>query len=237
MKKYRKIYNAMTGLLFITHLSCTGIMSVQAAEQSPANITDIITDTDPADDTIDNTSGTNTYSITDTNSILPICLETDNTRINMQDTYAMSQYDCLMAYENMDCTTNETAAYNGAEKNTINDDAISGTYDDIPKDKTLYKLYQSGVHYGPSGRETYYNLPMENIVSHMRRRGYDEMQYPYWIREDGIHMLGGYVMVAADLSSRPRGTILETSVGMAIVCDTGSFVAKYPDGIDIATNW
>lgn len=94
-----------------------------------------------------------------------------------------------------------------------------------------------GVYYGPSGRETYYNLKMDLVVAYMRDLGYDEEDYPYWIREDGCKMLGNYIMVAANWSIRPKGTILETSLGTAIVVDTGSFVSDYPEGIDIAVNW
>lgn len=95
----------------------------------------------------------------------------------------------------------------------------------------------SGVNYGASGRETYYNLDMSGVVATMRRLGYSESSYPYWIREDGCKMLGNYIIVAANLRIRPRGTILETSLGWAIVCDTGGFVKQYPYGLDIATNW
>jgi len=94
-----------------------------------------------------------------------------------------------------------------------------------------------GVFNGPSGRETYYNLNMTNIINFMRDLGYDETNYPYWIREDGCKMLGPYIMVAANFEIRPRGTILETSLGTAIVVDTGDFVNTYPEGIDIAVNW
>lgn len=94
-----------------------------------------------------------------------------------------------------------------------------------------------GVYYGPSGRETYYNLKMDLVVYYMRELGYDEEDYPYWIREDGCKMLGNYIMVAANWSIRPKGTILETSLGTAIVVDTGSFVSDYPEGIDIAVDW
>lgn len=90
---------------------------------------------------------------------------------------------------------------------------------------------------GPSGKETYYNLPMNGIVDRMRRQGYSEEEYPYWVRDDGCKMLGDYIMVAANLSLRPRGTILETSLGLGIVCDTGSFAEKNPKQIDIATTW
>lgn len=94
-----------------------------------------------------------------------------------------------------------------------------------------------GVFYGPSGKETYYNLNMSRCISIMRDLGYSEEKYPYWIREDGAKMLGDYVMVAADLSIRPKGTILETSLGTAIVVDTGSF-AKYDSMmLDVCVSW
>ena len=54
-----------------------------------------------------------------------------------------------------------------------------------------------GVVNGPSGRETYYNLNMTSVINSMRRAGYSEAEYPYWVREDGVKMLGNYVMVAA----------------------------------------
>ncbi len=95
----------------------------------------------------------------------------------------------------------------------------------------------SGVYYGPSGKETYYNLNMSGVVSVMRNMGFDEENYPYWVREDGCKMLGNYIMVAADLSVRKRGTLVETSLGTALVCDTGSFAASNHNQIDIATNW
>ena len=104
-----------------------------------------------------------------------------------------------------------------------------------PQEQHITK--QSGVFSGPSGKETYYNLNMTGMVNIMRSLGYDAKTYPYWVREDGCKMLGDYVMVAADFNTRPRGTILETSMGTAIVCDTGGFVAYNPTQIDIAVNW
>lgn len=90
---------------------------------------------------------------------------------------------------------------------------------------------------GPSGRETYYNLRMDLCVSYMRDLGYDELEYPYWIRDDGAKMLGLYVMCAANWKIRPKGTIIPTSLGDAIVVDTGAFVADYPNGVDLAVDW
>lgn len=100
------------------------------------------------------------------------------------------------------------------------------------------KLTKSkGVNYGPSGKETYYNLPMDGVVRIMRNQGYSESEYPYWVREDGVKMLGDYVMIAANLDERPRGSLVPTSLGMGIVCDTGGFASSSRTWIDIATNW
>ena len=96
---------------------------------------------------------------------------------------------------------------------------------------------RSGLYYGASGMESYYNLPMERCVEIMRELGYNDIDFPYWVREDGAKMLGEYVMVAADLETRPKGTILETSLGMGIVVDTGDFARTNPTQIDIATDW
>ena len=75
---------------------------------------------------------------------------------------------------------------------------------------------------------------MSGVVSIMRAMGnYDE----YWVRSDGVKMLGPYVMCAANLSLRPRGSLVQSSLGMAIVCDTGGFASVHPDRLDIAVAW
>ncbi len=94
-----------------------------------------------------------------------------------------------------------------------------------------------GVVEGPSGKETYYNLPMDWVVSYMRQIGFDEENYPYYVREDGCKMLGDYIMVAANLDLRPRGTIVKTSLGWGIVADTGGFAANNRTQLDIAVDW
>ena len=95
----------------------------------------------------------------------------------------------------------------------------------------------SGVNFGPSGRETYYNLNMNGIVRMARNAGLSEEEYPYWIREDGVKMLGPYIICACHLGLRPRYSTVQTSLGLALVCDTGGFASTKPYGIDIATNW
>ncbi len=94
-----------------------------------------------------------------------------------------------------------------------------------------------GVVYGPSGKETYYNLPMDGVVRIMRGMGFDEEKFPYWEREDGCKMLGDFIMVAANLDVHPRGSLVPCSLGVAIVCDTGGFAYNDPQQLDIAVNW
>ncbi len=92
----------------------------------------------------------------------------------------------------------------------------------------------AGVVYGPTGKETYYNLDMSGVIQIMRDLGNTD---EYWVRSDGVKMLGDYVMVAANLEVFPRGTLVECSLGTAIVCDTGSFAAANPYQLDIAVTW
>ena len=92
-----------------------------------------------------------------------------------------------------------------------------------------------GTNNGPSGKETYYNLNMSRVVSAMGRFGYSSSDY--WVRADGVKMLGNYVMVAASYKTHPKGSLVPTSLGTGIVCDTGGFATSNPTQIDIATNW
>jgi hypothetical protein len=134
-----------------------------------------------------------------------------------------SQYWEQMVRENEEALEKELEQQNS--KTTING----------PQEYHLTK--SAGVFNGPSGKETYYNLNMSGIVNVMRSMGYDEETYPYWVREDGVKMLGDYVMVAAAFSIRPRGTVVETSLGTGLVCDTGGFAASNQTQLDIAVNW
>lgn len=96
----------------------------------------------------------------------------------------------------------------------------------------VYKCLTAGggVYDGPSGKETWYNLPMNRVISNMRRLNLNYAEYN--VRADGVRCLGDYVMVAADLSVYPRGSIIETSLGEGIVCDSCE-----EGNIDIAVEW
>ena len=92
-----------------------------------------------------------------------------------------------------------------------------------------------GVYYGPSGKETYYNLNMNGVVSNAQNMG---SEGEYWVREDGCKMYGDYVICAADLNVYPRGSLVESSLGTCIVLDTGGFATNGSGvALDIAVDW
>ena len=85
---------------------------------------------------------------------------------------------------------------------------------------------------GVAHRETYYDLPMNIVISTCGAGG------RYTIRSDGAKVdQDGYVLVAANLNSYPRCTIVETSLGPGKVYDTGGFALRHPYGFDLATDW
>lgn len=80
-------------------------------------------------------------------------------------------------------------------------------------------------------QETYYDLPMTGVMHYCG--GGD-----YTIREDGVKVdSDGYVLVAADLSRYPRCSVVETSLGLGKVYDTGEFVLSNSEQFDLATDW
>lgn len=93
---------------------------------------------------------------------------------------------------------------------------------------------RGGVNNYEGHRESYYNLDMSRVVSNAQANG---VQGEYWIRDDGVKMLGDYVIVSANQGLYPYGSTVETSLGTGIVIDTGSFINTYPEGYDIATDW
>ena len=84
---------------------------------------------------------------------------------------------------------------------------------------------------GVTHRETYYDLPM-NVVMGACGGG------DYTIRSDGAKVdKDGYILIAANLGNYPRCSIVETSMGLGRVYDTGGFAVKHPHGFDLATDW
>lgn len=79
--------------------------------------------------------------------------------------------------------------------------------------------------------ETYYDLNMSGVMGFCGKSSYS-------VREDGAKVDDdGYVIVAAALDRYPRCSIVETSLGLGKVYDTGSFVSTRPENFDLATDW
>lgn len=80
-------------------------------------------------------------------------------------------------------------------------------------------------------QETYYDLNMSGVMVFCGADGYS-------VREDGVKVdADGYVLVAANLSRYPRCSVVETSLGLGKVYDTGAFAAVNPEQFDLATDW
>lgn len=80
-------------------------------------------------------------------------------------------------------------------------------------------------------RETYYDLPMSGVMKFCGGGTYS-------VRADGVKVdKDGYILVAANLAIYPRCSVVETSLGLGKVYDTGAFVAHHPHGFDLATDW
>ena len=100
-----------------------------------------------------------------------------------------------------------------------------------------------GFYDGPSGKESYWTANYDFVSKTMTAYGFTVEKYPYWIREDGCQMLGEYIICAANIDKHPYGSLIETSLGTGIVCDTGgSFYEEYSGDyfvreLDIATIW
>lgn len=103
-----------------------------------------------------------------------------------------------------------------------------------PPTGTGYLTPSAGVFYGPSGKETYYNLPMGGVIAIAQAAG---IQGNYWERSDGAKMYGNYIICACGFDVRPRGTLVETSLGTGICLDTGTFAYSDPYQVDLAVNW
>ena len=85
---------------------------------------------------------------------------------------------------------------------------------------------------GVSHRETYYDLNMSTAMQSCGQGG------RYNVRPDGAKVDDqGYIIVAANYAIYPKCSIVETSLGLARVYDTGGFVARFPYGFDLATDW
>lgn len=85
---------------------------------------------------------------------------------------------------------------------------------------------------GVSHRETYYDLNMSVVMQSCGQGG------RYFVRPDGAKVdAQGYVIIAANYSNYPKCSVVETSLGLGKVYDTGGFAFRHPHGFDFATDW
>lgn len=85
---------------------------------------------------------------------------------------------------------------------------------------------------GVSHRETYYDLDMGRVMQSCGQGGY------YTVRPDGAKVdRDGYILIAANYGRYPKCSIVETSLGLGKVYDTGGFALRHPTGFDLATDW
>ena len=122
--------------------------------------------------------------------------------------------------------------------------SISKCTASLPDDDSGNHLTQiGGVFQGPSGKETYYNMNMAKSL-YNSQHGEGGFEYceemrdmKYSVRDDGVKMIGPYIMVAANLQTHPKGSIVETSLGTAIVVDECEAAASDRTLLDVATTW
>ena len=148
----------------------------------------------------------------------------DNTLINKIDT----------EIDNYIADMNEIAEIEELEEDIVNQNNtyVNTTYTQPTGDGVL--TASKGVNYYGNQKETYYNLPMDGVISIAKSQG---IEGEYWVRDDGCKMYGNYIIVAANLDVHPRGSLVETSLGTGIVLDTGGFATSNPNQVDIATDW
>lgn len=80
--------------------------------------------------------------------------------------------------------------------------------------------------------ETYYDLNMSVVMTNCGGGGH------YSVRYDGVKVdKDGYVIIAANLNLYPRCSVVETSLGIGKVYDTGAFALTNLEQFDIATDW
>jgi len=85
---------------------------------------------------------------------------------------------------------------------------------------------------GVQHRETYYDLNMRVVMQSCGQGG------SYSVRPDGAKVdAQGYILIAASYANYPKCSIVETSLGLGKVYDTGGFALRHPFGFDLATDW
>ena len=223
----KKTFSITMAIVFVVALSLLvfGACAVKQAEQEVAEVDEYLSES---------TSETTTTEETTTEAVTTVSETTE-------EPTTASVEELAEIIVTMGINGDERRAYLGEDY----DEVQSYIAENYAVPETYYEVYEEEYYY-PSGdvltpemgvhdyygiTETYYNLPMDGVVEWMHSLGYGG---EYWVRGDGVKMLGDYVMVAADYGWMPKGSIVETSLGTGIVCDTGLGGWYW---YDIATNW
>ena len=132
--------------------------------------------------------------------------------------------DCVKVIKNKEVPVVTSRSSNSLSENNSEDEGGSWSGKKLSKSAGVVKASET-----PSGyRETYYNLNMNGCL---RAMGLDQSGYS--VRGDGVKTYNGYVMVASpNLSKYPKGSHIQTTLGMGLVVD------YCPSGaLDIAVTW
>lgn len=147
---------------------------------------------------------------------------------NTNDTNANTNTD-TNAVQAQETSSNEVSEQANTNTQVNNQTAQAGSYNG-----QVLSASAGRVASPAGGTESYYNLPENVVVANAKSAG---IEGDYWVRADGVKMLGNYVMVAANLNVHPRGSIVQTTLGSGVVVDTGEFSISSPRDLDIAVNW
>ena len=205
--------------------------SMSSLEEEESSENDLVTKSDATENTATESTATEN---TATENTATESTATENTATESTATENI-------ATQNTATSTQAPLTFEQIEQNCSNGGEFTEEYKQyinstIPKEGVLNK-YDGTIRNRWGNKETYYNLPMNGVVKIMRNYGYSQSSYPYWVRADGAKMLGPYVMIAANLKTYHRCTVVNISLGKAIVADTGDFAYQNVYQFDVATSW
>ena len=224
-KRVRKLVCAITVISTLSLMSCSKNAEVTEsnviAEETDAYVTEVVeVTTEPVETKITEVT-TATTEVTTTSEVIT------TSEVTTSEAITEASIVSEVAEEEIETQSEEIADDDSYVAEVVNVNGPQGNHLTI----------KDGRFDGPSGEETFYNLDMSGCISYMRDLGYDSENYSYWERSDGCKMFGPYIMVAANLDIRPKGTVIETSLGTGMVCDTGTFASYNPYQLDIAVTW
>lgn len=231
-KRVRKLVCAITVISTLSLMSCSKNAEVTEsnviAEGTDAYVTEVVeVTTEPVETKITGVTTATTTEVPTTEVTTTSEVITTSEVTTLAEAITEAPIVSEVAEEEIETQSEEIADDDSYVAEVMN---VNG-----PQDNHL--TIKDGRFDGPSGEETFYNLDMSGCISYMRDLGYDSENYSYWERSDGCKMFGPYIMVAANLDIRPKGTVIETSLGTGMVCDTGTFASYNPYQLDIAVTW